>query len=83
MGATVTGAVMAVGATLFATRDQWLPRAKKFSAWFEDSVQDQLGNLAPKRSGKASRSDTRLPVPAADLDASGADAGFEIGAAAH
>ncbi len=45
IGASITGAVVAVGATLFATRAEWLPRAKKLGEWMEGTLQGQLESL--------------------------------------
>ena len=69
-GAVVAGAIVAVGATLFANRDAWLPRARKISDRVGDSVSEQ-GNVSNKSDG------------APNFEPSGASAGFEVGAAAH
>ena len=83
VGASVTGAVVAVGATLFATRKEWLPRAKQLGEWVEDSVHEQLENVATVRAKIASRRDNDGPVTAPRFEPSGADAAFKVGTAAH
>jgi hypothetical protein len=85
-GASITGAAVAIGATLFATRNEWLPRARKFGDWVEKSVGDQLDNLdtvktnaidaVKARTGK--KDDESVPGAAASLEPSGADAGAII-----
>lgn len=50
VGASITGALVAVGATLFATRAEWLPRAKKLTQWVEGSLHDQLDSLTVVKS---------------------------------
>jgi hypothetical protein len=83
VGASVTGAVLAVGATLFATRKEWLPRAKQVGEWVEDSVHEQLENVATVRAKIASRHDNDGTVTAPRLEPDGADGAFNVGAAAH
>jgi hypothetical protein len=65
LGAAVTGAVVAVGATVFATRNEWLPRARKIGEWVENSVSEQLD-------------DVNGPNPAPQFEPSGAKAGFDV-----
>ncbi|UVO52800.1 hypothetical protein [Sphingomonas sp. SUN039] len=82
VGASITGVAVAIGATLFATRNEWLPRARKFGDWVEKSVGDQLDNLdtvkstaieaVKARTGK--RNEPSAPVAAASFEPSGADA---------
>jgi hypothetical protein len=83
IGASVTGAVLAVGATLFATRKEWLPRAKQLGEWVEDSVHDQLENVATVRAKIASRRDNDGPVTAPRFESDGSDAAFKVGEAAR
>jgi hypothetical protein len=82
VGASITGAAVAIGATLFATRNEWLPRARKLGDWFEKSLDEQLGTLSEAKDtalravkGKAKKQDAAdLPVAAPSFEASGADA---------
>lgn len=83
IGASVTGAIVAVGATLFATRKEWLPRAKQLGEWVEDSVHEQLENVSNVRAKIASRRDKDVLLATPRFEPSGADAAFKAGAAAH
>jgi cell wall-associated NlpC family hydrolase len=86
VGASITGAAVAIGATLFATRNEWLPRARKFGDWVENSVHDQLDHLdtvksnaieaVKARAGK--NTEASIPVAAASFEPSGADAGVVV-----
>jgi hypothetical protein len=83
IGASVTGAVVAVGATLFATRKEWMPRAKQLGEWVEDSVHEQIENITAVRAKIASRRDKEASATATRFEPSGADAAFKAGTAAH
>ncbi len=80
VGASITGAAVAIGATLFATRNEWLPRARKFGDWVERSVNDQLDTVNSSTIGTVKarvgkKDEPSVPVAAASFDASGANAG--------
>jgi hypothetical protein len=76
VGATVAGAVAAVGATLFATRKQWLPKAKRLGEWIETSFQKERGEN--EISEFTPRGNSELPLAAAQFEPSGANAGFAV-----
>jgi hypothetical protein len=86
VGASITGAAVAIGATLFATRNEWLPRARKFGDWVEKSVGDQLDNLDTVKTNAIDavkartvrKTDASVPVAARSFESSGADAGAII-----
>lgn len=68
IGASITGAIFAVGATLYATRADWLPRAKKLGQWVEGSLHDQLDNLTVVKSKAVdAASKLKASVPSFEL----------------
>ena len=78
-GASVTGALVAIGATLFATRGEWLPHANKLRETLRGS--NEGGEVV--RVNEESASDgAHIPVAAPHFETSGAEAGFAVSTAA-